>query len=78
MDWKLTIRKVQNGFIVTTQNLEKEEGDEQENEFVFNTDEDELQPFGDMLWEVAEYFGVTYSKHNERNLVIKVVKNKEK
>jgi len=83
MTWELNIRRVQNGFVLKYTPDEGEEGCEK-SEFVINFDEDaddekqaELKAMEKLLWQVKEYFGVYWSKHNKRNLNIEIVKRKE-
>lgn len=82
-DWNIKINKADNGFV-----LEWEEVDEDENstktvinhsKVIEESDEDngELIAMQNLLWEVAEHFGVSYSKHNKFNLNIEVKENKD-
>lgn len=71
-DWKLEITKCDNGYI-----LKGVFGNSDvESEVVIQQDEydlnGELKAMRDMLWEVKEYFGLYYSKHNKHNLNIKI------
>jgi hypothetical protein len=69
---KVTIKYVDNGFIVTGPNPNAE-GDIS---LVFEQKhEGDLKHIKYMLYQVLEFFGIYYSKHNEKNVVIKVVKN---
>ena len=74
MDWKLEIKKISNGYIlkgrfddgeiVTTHIIEEED-----------EEDSDLEAMEKLLWEVKEYFGIYYSKHNKKNLVIEIQKN---
>ena len=75
MTWELNIKKAENGYI-----CEWDEGEEQpflkqevieENNDVLE-ENIEIDTMMRLLQKVREYFGVNYSKHNTRNLVIKV------
>jgi len=72
-DYKLEIKKVNNGFILKGRFDDSEEIDErviEESDLVDN----ELEVMRNLLFEVKEYFGVYYSKHNVKNLTIDVIK----
>lgn len=74
-EWKLKIKKVTNGYI-----LKGKFGDSdiitelviEEN----NTSDTSLEAMSHVLYEVKEYFGIYYSKHNKQNLEINIVENK--
>ena len=79
-DWEIKIRKVENGYILEWE----DESESQENYFINNTkvfeieencDEDklnELKTLENVLWEITNYFGVYYSKHDKYNLTISI------
>lgn len=81
LPWEITIRKASNGFICSW----KEESDNEEDyivirQAVFEESEenptsenlDELENMKNLLHFIQEHFGVSYSKHNKKNLVIKI------
>jgi hypothetical protein len=73
------IKKVSNGFIVqqvegtigTTDIPKIEEVVFEEKEDIIN-DEHDLDKMIELLYYIKEYLGCRYSKHNEKNIVIKV------
>ena len=74
MRWSVSVTRADNGFIVE---YKEDVGDQIiEKEFVFEEVGDELETMRNMLWFVSEHFGVCYSKHNSRNLVIEIQENK--
>jgi len=86
-DWKLEIQKVQNGYILTgkfgdTDMISKKVIEEGGEEAIWAQDaycyDQDLNAIKNLLYEVMEYFGVHYSKHNVRNVEINVVENKER
>jgi hypothetical protein len=72
--WEIKIRKVNNGYICSWE----EESENQEDYFkkeqkVFEEiDDDELKNMREMLLFIKEYFGINYSKHNKKNLVVEI------
>jgi len=90
MKWELKIKKVENGFVVgyeeelateTKTNFVNDVSSTEINETVFEykkTDENDtdLETVEDLLYHILEYFGVNYSKHNKRNIQIKIVETK--
>jgi len=84
-DWELKIRKVQNGYILEHED-ENEEDDyfsqeevieEKDTSPIFDESHGELEAMKEVLWKVKDYFGVSYSKHNKRNIVIEIVEEKQ-
>lgn len=71
MDWKLEIKRVNNGYV-----LKGKFGDNEivSTYLVEEKDEEnsELEAMKQLLWEVKEYFAVCYSKHNKKNLIIEI------
>jgi hypothetical protein len=69
---KLIIEQTKNGFILSGKfnddlmNQQKIVIEEEEKE---NSD---LEAMEKLLWQIKEYFGVYYSKHNKKNLVIEI------
>jgi len=67
--WKLEIERVENGYILKG----KFNGAEEETSVVVAEGENEfsdLESMRDLLYQIKEYFGVYYSKHSKRNIVI--------
>jgi hypothetical protein len=83
MDWEIKIRKAENGYICSWE--EESEDDEPrilKKEQVFEEKEDseefsELDCMKEVLYFIAEYFGINYNKHNSSNLKIEVEKRKK-
>jgi hypothetical protein len=83
-EWKLEIKKVNNGYIlkgkfgdsdIVSEQVIEENGDD-----IYSTDEmmsSNLNAIQNVLYEVMEYFGVYYSDHNKRNLKIEIEENNE-
>lgn len=76
-EWKLEIRRANNGYI-----LKGRFGDSEIiSEEIIELDEKDINidihTMQKVLWTVMEYFGVYYSKHSKKNLVINIEKNKE-
>ncbi len=77
MNWQLTIKKVQNGYLIVH---EEDVGtaDEPEmvtvNQVIEEKDEEDgdKKAMVDLLYMVKEYFGEFYSKHNKVNVEIKL------
>ncbi len=71
MDWELEIKKADNGYI-----LKGRFGDSEQVSYRIIEEEDdedgELKAMEKLLYEVKEYFGVYYSKHNKKNLIIEI------
>lgn len=71
--WNVVITRTDNGWIVRGPSPTTDT----DIEVVFRDKEGrELFSARDMLWQVLEFFGVYYSKHNKSNLVVRVVRNK--
>jgi len=70
-NWKVTIEKGFNGYILIgrfgNSDLEQKRVIE-----IPDTSIGELTAMGNLLTEIKEYFGLYYSKHNQKNLVIKI------
>jgi hypothetical protein len=85
-DWILAIKKVSNGFVIQETNgtwYKKDVEDSkiietvfQEKEDNFTNQGDDLENFCDVLYHIQEAFGIFNSKHNDKNIEIKVIKNK--
>lgn len=72
--WDLRIIKADNGFR-TNYLDDTDDGKSLVQETVFEEEESErgeLDCMVNLLYSVAEHFGVSFSKHNKRNLVIKI------
>jgi len=75
-EWKLEIRKAQNGYVLKgkfndsdlVQEIIIEEKD---------IDCPKLEAMKDVLYLVTEYFGIYYSKHNKQNLLIDIEETKD-
>jgi len=69
MVWELNIKKIDNGYLLTT-------AGEDTHEYVFQErDEDEdndLETVREMLYQVLEHFAIFYSKHNKKNIKIEI------
>ena len=74
-DWKLEIKKVNNGYILKGRFGNSENITEQVIEDN-NIDNSKLEGMKNVLYEVMDYFAVYYSKHNKENLIIKIEENK--
>ena len=70
MKWQLIITKADNGFIIESQ--AEVDGGIIDRSQVFEDNEGQLECAKDMLEHVKDYFDVTYSKHNKRNLIIEI------
>ena len=75
MSWNLVVEKTNNGFLLKGRHGDTDIDstmiiEEPENE------DGELKTMERVLYEVKEYFGVFYSKHNKENIIIKIEKNK--
>jgi hypothetical protein len=67
--WEAKIRKVENGYILSYCNIE----DGSITEEVFEeSEEEELTTMVDLLYRIKEYFGVYSSKHNKKNIYIRI------
>jgi hypothetical protein len=72
---KLIIESSQNGYILT--------GKFNDNDLISKVvieekdgEDSELEAMQDLLYAIKEYFGVYYSKHNEKNLVVEIEKTR--
>lgn len=66
-EWKLEIKAVNNGFVLRGRFHDNETISEE-----IVKEEDKLEEMRNLLYEIKEYFGVYNSKHNKRNLFIKI------
>jgi len=70
-DWSLTISKTDNGYYAIGFS-----GDESNESFVIEDKDDttsvEQHTMCDLLNKVQQYFGIYYSKHNEKNCVVSI------
>lgn len=76
-DWELTIKKVNNGYIIEPHEITEEIL----GKFVFEIQDNELGDLiamQEVLNSVKEYLGILYSKHNKSNLVIDIEDNQSK
>lgn len=73
MGWSYKITKAKNGFII-----ENNSDDNYEDKGTQVIEEDkqdehgELKSMENMLYELKELFGCFYSKHNKKNIIIKI------
>jgi hypothetical protein len=76
-EWKLEIKKVNNGYILKG----KFENSDIVTERVFEEnylDHPKLEAMKTILYEIMEYFGIYNSKHNTHDLKIEIKKKKIK
>jgi hypothetical protein len=74
MSWELNIEKAQNGFVCWWED-ENDAGDTIQQRNVIeepDTEDGELEGMEKLLSFIKEHFGVRYSKHNKKNLIIKI------
>ena len=72
--WECKIEKVDNGFICTTYVPEEEDDVYVEHKNVFTDPADyEVKEFVDLVWFLAEYYGVLGSKHDKERLWVGLV-----
>lgn len=71
MKWAIGIIRASNGYILKWYD-EDDEGNEYPQTLVIEEVDGELKAAQKMLWEVKEFFGIYYSKHNKKNLVVKI------
>lgn len=69
MKWKITIEKVDNGYMVE---YLSEMGDGNEKTLFEENEEDDINCMQRLLYFIKEHFGIYYSKHNKKNLVINI------
>jgi hypothetical protein len=77
--WEIKIRKVENGYICSWEEESEGEADyfikrEQIFEEKENEENSELK---EALLFIKEYFGINYSKHNKKNLIVEIEKTIE-
>ena len=81
-DWILGVKKVGNGYIIQT----AMGADEDENGHIpikeevvaeDGTEFEEHEAAACLLYKVLEFFGPSYSKHNKKNVIIKVIEGDE-
>ena len=68
--WTLSIAKIKNGYILSSKDRDDENTSYIETEVIEETEE--LKAMETLLYLIKEHFGVYYSKHNLKNLVIKI------
>jgi len=82
-DTIMGIKRVSNGFEIQISEGEDENGNIKISEMVIQEkdniidDMDDLEAAQNLLYQVLETFGYHYSKHNKRNIEIKIKKNRE-
>jgi hypothetical protein len=79
MNQELDIERVSNGYVITEWD-ENDEGEQIDRQTVIeepDTETGELEAMQNLLWFIMEVFGVYYSKHNKRNLVVEIQDNTE-
>ena len=75
-EWKLEIKKVDNGYVLKG----RFNNSDNITERVFEEnylDHPKLEAMRTILYEVMEYFGIYNNKHNSYNLKIEIKKNKK-
>lgn len=77
MKWAIGIMRVSNGYILKWYDEDEEDREFPQSMVIEEEEGGELKAAQKMLWEVLEYFGIYYSKHNKRNLVVKIEGNKD-
>jgi len=73
--WEVTVKKVTNGYILIRKSgLKGEELLQIETEVFEDIEETEdmLETTKNMFYGILEHFGIYYSKHEDKNLVVKV------
>jgi len=76
LPYSITVEKIDNGFLL----LHREQLDDdyiQVCKEAFKDEDGEDEGIVDVLYTIAEYFGIHYSKHNKNNLEISFKKNKD-
>ena len=73
-DFSLLVEKVSNGYIIRDM-AEPEPGFAPEVSVI--EEEDPLETMQDVLYYIMEHFGVRYSKHNKKNLVVEIREQEE-
>ena len=75
-EWKLEIRKVDNGYILRGRTREDAPpiaiDDIEIVVETLDTEFSELESMQKLLYEVKEYFAVYYSKHDKKNVIIEI------
>lgn len=64
---EITIKRVENGYIVEYYDIEKENIVE----LVIEDKNDQLEATEELLWEILNYFGKAGSRHDKERLTIK-------
>ena len=87
-EWKLEIRKVNNGYVLRGKfgdsELITEEVIEEKDEDIYSQDSNryllayDLTAMKDVLYLIMEYFGTFHSKHNRRNLEVRIIDENNK
>lgn len=79
-EWSLKIKRVQNGFIISKLEEDKD-GNYYDQESVIeftpdansNCDDAGLTATKNLLWEIRDYFHLRYNKHADKNVDIVIV-----
>lgn len=83
-EWKLEISKADNGYILkgkfNDSDIETQVIIEEKEGAVYDDNKDsaqfhDLSAMEELLYNVKNYFAIYYSKHNKRNLIIKIEEN---
>lgn len=82
-DWSVKVTKADNGFVLEWEE-EYDEGDNTftkrivcEEETNLLSPEEDLVSVKKMLDTVLDRFGINYSKHNKKNIVVEIRENKD-
>ena len=75
--FRLVIEASQNGYILTGKFAENDMTSKVVIEESENKEDADLEAMQNLLFTVKEYFGMYYSKHNKKNLVIEIEDNKQ-
>ena len=75
--WEIKIRREANGYIVSYPSENDENLMITEVYQDYNKEAGQLYSLRDVLNNVMMYFGESYSKHNKKNIVVKIIKNKD-
>ncbi len=68
MTWEITIKKVDNGYIVK----HLHETIDEITETVFEESDNETETMIYLLTFIRNHFGLSYSKHNKQNVIIEI------
>jgi len=76
MTWQVKITRADNGYVMEwEEESESEEGKLIKHQLVISEEDgedNELKSMKQLLIEIKGFFGVNYSKHNKKNLVINI------